>query len=474
MSVRSSTNSPSSPTTLVQSFYSTSSVEKQNHETSQLSPNESFADSTYLRIDEQAADQLEQLIKKIQVSTIRSWIGHDPVYLYGRSSKISVKDARLINQNSETTIFEIDEKNLIEFKIIDAARKKLKLLYKTKKLDKELGLDSRYIYRITANKTAQISKENAEKIDTFYKTDVFCIHQIFERACTEKINEVVNEQSLNNSDQLTYIEFDENSQTKVKKLNPSTRGEISKIIGNSIYGYYKNITIRDAFTINKFAKLEIFKFSIEKLTTLPFTSKEAHLLKELISEKTKDCLPNSIAVASKVPLATALNRLKEGQKTIPVDIAKKIDKYFKTKMFDFEEILSKAQADALHFYEASIKSLNTTPQEKKKISQTPAKQRRPRDPAAEKEVPAAKKRKISSVKASPAIGNADASQSPQTRSSLQIAPEQLSSFFWNDDAWMVPSLDPNQATYENFSSFDPFSPNFDSSTNSALNPPRRP
>ena len=416
-------------------FYSPPSVEnEQNGNNSQLSPNEFFADSTYLQIDDGAADRLSQLIVNIPVSTISSWLGHNPGYLSGKTHTISVKDARLINQNSKTNIFEIDEKDIIKFKVAGAARKNLQRLNETRPLKgaaTELGFGANYITRIKNNETHSISKIKATKINEFFKSDVFCIHQIFDRSCTENIDREIKKQTLGNFDEFTYIAFDKQSQDKVKEFDSVTKTKISKFAGN-IRHYNETISVRNAFIVNKVSESQIFEFSVEKITSLPVTNDCKDQFNKLIAKKIKNekCSLRSISTGLGFTFSV-FNSIRNGkQKTIYITLAKKINNYFNTKLFDLEKIMSQAQTDALHFYESLIGPLDTPSQEKEKISQTSKKRT---SSGEEKTQPSLKKQKICSNDPPPVLieiqklpsSNTDVSNFAFPESTLDIVARQL-------------------------------------------------
>ncbi len=495
---------------------SPSSVEKeQNVNSSQLSPNEFFADSTYFRIDDQAVNRFTKLRENTRLSTIHAWLGHSAKEIARKTRKISVKDARLINQNSETTIFEIDEKHLIEFKVPDAARKTVQQLAKTynfKITSEELGFESNFLHKIKKNLTHSISIENAKKIDEFFEKDVFCIHQIFDRACTENINGGIEKQSLGNSDKLIRITFDTQSQNKVTELDPSIKTKISKLIGTSIYRPKLTISIRDAVVINQVSKLKIFEFSVEKISTFPFTNEACSQLNELIKKnRTKVALGDLIKDLD-IPYHEINSLLKGKDKKIYLATAIKIENYFKIKLFDFNKVLSQALTDALHFYS------KIPAEEKEEISQPSTKKRRSHELfGEEKAVPSPKKQKINAQEKIPATeemlvstdSNADGSDLAYPQSTLGITTQQLSptetqawptphtaveddsspestlvltrnpettdetsdqqqSFSWTNDEWMPLSIDDAiQANREESESFDPSLPNYNFTTNFA-------
>ena len=263
MSVRGTSPSHSSSHSPIQEFNS-SSVE--DEDSLELPEHESFADSTYLKINDHSVKLFRELQKSMSAPMIYSWIGGDKTQgiLHQTTKRISVKDARLVNEYSGTTIFELDEKDVIELKISDSARNTLQKLNGNgsnfSQASVELGFQHYFLSRIKNGRSSSISKTTAQKIDEYFNTDVFRIHQIFIWASAESIHDAVMRGNINNSDEFTIIKFDRKSQNAVKNLEPSTRLEISKIIGTTLQNYYATISIKNAVVVNQISGLKILNF----------------------------------------------------------------------------------------------------------------------------------------------------------------------------------------------------------------------
>ncbi len=354
---------------------------KETQSESDSSP--SFAESTYLKIDEQAAKRLCDLKIETGLSEIISWIGFQRSYLIRNSDKISIRDARLINDHSEQPIFEIDKDHLVEFKVTEAARNTLELLYKEDCYDKEeLETPPAFLYKIITRHTLSISKKNADKIDEFFHKDVFGSHQIFESACAEDIKK---KQNRIDNDKLTLIKYDKKSKEKVRKFDSATNTKISNIIGSIMYqSHYSSINVRNALVVNKVSGSEIFNFSVANLKYVPISDDTHDRFSTSLENKTKTgkVTMRDIERRLKLPKSCLCGIKKRKNNRILYSTADKLNKYFKKKIFDFKQILQDAQQEATRFYESSlpIDTKSETPvssAQKRKLSQTTIEEGRP-------------------------------------------------------------------------------------------------
>ena len=387
MSVQSKT--AYAPSGILESTSSTIFQSEEAEETqSERDSSSNFAESTYLKIDEQAAKRLQDLKIETGVAKIISWIGFQRRYLIKKSDKISIRDARLINDHSKQPIFEIDKNLLVGFKVTESARKTLELLNKEDFSDKKkLKISATLLSKIISGQTLSISKENADKIENFFGKDVFGSHQILKCACTEELKK---KQSRIDNDKLTLIKYDEKSKKSVGKFNSATNTKISNIIGKVIYkSHYEQISVRNALVVNKVSGSKIFTFSIANLEYVPI-SDDTHdrFTTSLEEKKAQNVSMRAIELELDLSYSLLHEVTNKKHKQILFSTADKLNKYFEKKIFDFEQILLDAQQEAIRFYESSL-GIET----KNETAESSAKKRKLSEPIIEEGQPVKKQKK---------------------------------------------------------------------------------
>jgi hypothetical protein len=348
------THRPSSPTYAPSISDVESESESEEQTQNELPLDEPFADCTYLKIDEKAAERLKELKQEVSISEILTWISRGKCAkkdcLRGTSDKISIREARIINERSNRKIFEIDINNLTEIKVIESVQTilaKLNKKHNFTKISLTLKSDRDYLRSIKRGAISYISKEDAEKIESHFKKNIFRIHNIFERACTENLSVTKTEIDL-----LTFIKIDKETRKKLDNLDDATKLKINRILKTHLFSKnpsFKEISARHAVIVNKISETVICELSVDNLAYLPCSNEAQCQIKEKIRKKNSRV--RRIAKDLKIPESTIRALMKGTRKSISYENAIKINQFLENPdLFAFKKILEDAEANATDFY----------------------------------------------------------------------------------------------------------------------------
>ena|ERR1700722_5690155 len=158
----------------------------------ELSPDEFYADSTHLLIDEDAARRLNELKAKVNEKTVAKWVGKTRFLFYDYSvgRKISISKAKLINHHSNSPVYAINKKHLTQIKVTELARGILISLSEThsfREVCRFLQLKEDFLYHLEKGRVKNISIEDAVDIEQHFNIKIFYPDLIFKIACEEDI-----------------------------------------------------------------------------------------------------------------------------------------------------------------------------------------------------------------------------------------------------------------------------------------------
>jgi hypothetical protein len=342
---------------------------------SKLPPNETFADSTYLKINGKSAKLLGELKSKVGISKIFEWIGYGHYnkkhYLYreGEGGKIPMRDARLINENANQTIIGTDDlEDLVVIKVINAAQNSLASYNKKinfSEASTKLEFHPNYLFQIKDGNILKISVKKAKKIEEFFGgAEIFCIRQIFDRARQESIRL----EGVKGCDLLTTIELNETSRREIDKFPHNAKVKLRKLIGSKQFYLNQAISLRNAIVINEIADSKIVDYSVEILKKIPCLKEVQEKISDLFEEKQKEKNFSSKRLQSihHISLKTMRAIIEGKQKQVSYETAVNFNTYFgDDRLFDFAVIIEEGKKEALAFYNQKLQSLQETDSPKK-------------------------------------------------------------------------------------------------------------
>jgi hypothetical protein len=311
--------------------------------------------TTFLKIGAQAGKQIDKLKEKFTIFKVCDWLGgghRSPKhYLRTKTGEISVKDIRLIKQNSEISIVKLEANDDITVEVTKSARNILIELNKKKEFKSAceiMGFEGNYLKKIKNGGISSISKGDADIIEEHFGTSIFYVSEIFNRACAESIEEPFE------PDLLTTFKTGPNIKEKYHALPALTRSRIRKSLSAKTVKqlcYTSSISARTAFIINEISK-DFINTSVENLDSVAYSKEIQEQFIGLL--KSNDSFTSRIAQMSKTARITIEGMQNGRKRSISYDVAKNLNGILPQSLFDFTKIIDEAKQKALEFYKQQI------------------------------------------------------------------------------------------------------------------------